>query len=321
MEKNEERRTANQLLIEYAIELYNETPILTRYTDLLPKPDGRGGYAEREQDEALRRRLKHPADETTLDLCLYWLPRFRDSSGLWELTRDELLLENRGGEAEVLERRHNRRNADIDKMIQTIKAIHEKRKPSDGLDFREWEEAAERFDSNIAGDVAQIERILEMPPNTIAMQIQAGFAALKEQGAETLAAAHAAAEEATRAADNSEQTRRTVENFTAPRPSDYQVSQAGLSQLLAMKDVATTVRQIQRWEQYLRKNGKSGSKPPDGYTLQTRLTTLGAGLWVEAYAARERGKLTTRNYLDERTAANGKLPARPKKTEEPEAPE
>ena len=162
---------ARTLLKEYAVELWNETPILNRYTDALPMPDGRGGYAERERYEAERRMLKYPQHETAIELAICTLTAFRDNSDLWELTRDGLLLQDRRGEADILERRRNRRNADIDKMIYILTTALN----TSGLDFREWEEAADNFNTGIAGDVAQIERILQMPPHTIAQRNQDGY--------------------------------------------------------------------------------------------------------------------------------------------------
>ena len=120
-----------------------------------------------------------------------------------------------------------------------------------------------------------------------------------------------AATKSAAAASNSESAKRLIEAHCLPRKSDYQVSQPNLSQWLEEKNVATTVRQIQRWEQYLKTDGTKGTKPPDGYTLQTRLTPQFAQAWVDHYATQERGKLSTRNYFDERTASRDRKPAKP----------
>lgn len=128
--------------------------------------------------------------------------------------------------------------------------------------------------------------------------------------------AEIAAAKSTEAADNSKRAKTVIETHIIPRPSDYQVDQPTLSQWLANANVSITVRQIQRWEQYLKTDGKKGTKPPDGYTLQTRITTVSAEAWVSHYATQEKGKLTTRNFFNERTATRDRKPAKQEKTKE-----
>ena len=114
-------------------------------------------------------------------------------------------------------------------------------------------------------------------------------------------AAEGAREEAKKAAENSEITGRLVLNHMTPRPGDYEVTQIALSKILEGLGAGVTVKTIQRWEKYLATNGKEGTKPPDGYTLQTRQTLAGATAWARAYAAREKSKLNTRVSLDRLT--------------------
>jgi len=84
-----------------------------------------------------------------------------------------------------------------------------------------------------------------------------------------------------------------------PRRDDYVVSQPQLSKILTNLRVPITVRQIQNWELSLRSNYEKGTKPPEGYTLQTRMTLESATAWATTYAHREQSKINTKNALGE----------------------
>ncbi len=106
------------------------------------------------------------------------------------------------------------------------------------------------------------------------------------------------------------QTNILVQAFIPPRPSDYECSEKNLEQILTRLNVKRTVRQIRRWEDYIRTSGEEGTKPPSGYTLQTRLTLASATAWAEAFAVKEKAKLRTKTYLNEATATRYGTPAK-----------
>ena len=85
-----------------------------------------------------------------------------------------------------------------------------------------------------------------------------------------------------------------------PRKEDYIVDCKELAGMLAMADVPKSARQIERWDNYLRSAGMSGTQPPQGYNLNTRLTLEAAHAWVKSYAARETSKLKVKVGFDER---------------------
>ena len=89
-----------------------------------------------------------------------------------------------------------------------------------------------------------------------------------------------------------------------PRTSNYAVTQKALSQLLEKFNAKVTERQIKRWEQFIKTNGRKGSKQPDGYTLETRKTLAGATAWVQNYADLEKGRLNTKVSLEKRFGNN-----------------
>lgn len=95
-------------------------------------------------------------------------------------------------------------------------------------------------------------------------------------------------------------TRSLIRAYYPNRPADYQVTQEHLSEILGAKNCPKDRKTIQRWEKYLQTNGKEGTKPPEGYTLQTRLTPATAAAWVDSYAAQENGKLKTKLSFDAR---------------------
>ena len=89
-----------------------------------------------------------------------------------------------------------------------------------------------------------------------------------------------------------------------PRTSNYAVTQKALSQLLEKFNAKVTERQIKRWEQFIKTNGRKGTKPPDGYTLETRKTLAGATAWAKNYADLEKGRLNTKVSLEKRFGNN-----------------
>ena len=106
------------------------------------------------------------------------------------------------------------------------------------------------------------------------------------------------------------QTNTLVQAFVPPRPSDYECSEKNLEQILTRLNVKRTVRQIRRWEDYIRTSGEEGTQPPSGYTLQTRLTLASATAWAETFATKEKAKLRTKTYLNEATATRDGTPAK-----------
>ena len=97
-------------------------------------------------------------------------------------------------------------------------------------------------------------------------------------------------------------TQTTVTAHFAPRTADYQVTQEQLARMLTARNCPKTEKTIQRWEKYLQTNGmgKDVTKPPTGYTLQTRLTDKTAAAWVEAYTASDTAKLNTKISFEAR---------------------
>lgn len=85
-----------------------------------------------------------------------------------------------------------------------------------------------------------------------------------------------------------------------PRPADCQCSVRQLEKILGKLRIRRCERQIRRWEKYLVSGGRDGTKPPMGYTLQTRLTIASATAWAQSYAAHEKGKLSAKTFFDER---------------------
>lgn len=106
-----------------------------------------------------------------------------------------------------------------------------------------------------------------------------------------------------RVAEGIEATRQVGAAVTAlvpPRPADLQCSERELEEILGNFGVKRGERQIRRWEEFLLNGGKSGSKPPMGYTLQTRLTIAAATAWARSFANHEKGKLSAKTFFDER---------------------
>ena len=113
MSQTNDAARVRELLFAYAVELRNETPILSRYTDSIQSPDHLGGYAERERDQAMRRNLMYPDNLTELKMCVDCLEQFRDWRGVWEDVRGALLMNNQQGLAAELKERRERRAADL----------------------------------------------------------------------------------------------------------------------------------------------------------------------------------------------------------------
>ena len=112
-----------ELLTAYAVELQGETPVLSRYTDTMPRPDGLGGQAERERDQAMRRNLMYPDNLTELKMCVDCLEQFRDWRGVWEDVRGALLTGNQPGLAAELKERRERRTADLERMLAAARDL------------------------------------------------------------------------------------------------------------------------------------------------------------------------------------------------------
>lgn len=104
-----------------------------------------------------------------------------------------------------------------------------------------------------------------------------------------------------RAADVAAQTNALVKAHMTPRPADYKVTQGQLCDILAGLNCARTEMTIQRWEKYLSTDGSEGTKPPSGYTLQTRLTSEAATAWAKSFAAAEKSKLNVKCSLERLT--------------------
>ena len=111
------------MLTEYAVELVNETPVLSRYTDVFSRSDGLGGYAETERDRAWRNDLKYPHTVTDLESCITGLTQFKDAPTAWDNLRGELLKTDYDWLAKELAYRRERRNANLDRMISAAKAL------------------------------------------------------------------------------------------------------------------------------------------------------------------------------------------------------
>lgn len=112
--------------------------------------------------------------------------------------------------------------------------------------------------------------------------------------------AHGAKVAAEHAEDRAGETKSLVKAHLTPRHTDYQVTQKQLAEMLTAKYCKRDKRTIIRWEQYLKTDGEKGTKPPAGYTLQTRLTLQTAAAWVESFSAKEIGKLKTKISFDDR---------------------
>ena len=134
--------------------------------------------------------------------------------------------------------------------------------------------------------------------NAVAERTQAvaerNAAALQAQGADVKRGADAA-ERAEKAATESEAL---VRAHVAPRPGDYEVTLQQMSDILARLNVRRDEKTIRRWEKYLSTGGREETKPPEGYTLQTRLTLQSATAWAKHYAAQEKSKLNVKVSLE-----------------------
>ena len=123
MSQTNDAARVRELLFQYLIELQGETPVLSRYTDTMPRPDGLGGQAERERDQAMRRNLMHPDNLTELKMCVDCLEQFRDWRGVWEDVRGALLTGNQPGLAAELKERRERRTADLERMLAAARDL------------------------------------------------------------------------------------------------------------------------------------------------------------------------------------------------------
>ena len=123
MSQTNDAARVRELLFQYLIELQGETPVLSRYTDTMPRPDGLGGQAERERDQAMRRNLMYPDSLTELKMCVDCLEQFRDWRGVWEDVRGALLTGNQPGLAAELKERRERRTADLERMLAAARDL------------------------------------------------------------------------------------------------------------------------------------------------------------------------------------------------------
>ena len=98
-----------------------------------------------------------------------------------------------------------------------------------------------------------------------------------------------------------EDTNSLIRAHVLPRPADYAVSTDDLSKILERLEIKRGKRTIERWEQYITTNGEKGAQPPDGYTLQTRLTLESASAWAADFANKEKSKLNTKISLERLT--------------------
>ena len=119
-----------EMLTAYAAELRNETPILVRYSNVIPRPDGLGGSADGEMDKAFREDMQYPSNSATVDSCIRALRLFKHTPTMWDRLRSELL--NCGDNCIVskLECLREKRNENIDDMIKAAQVLKEKM-PSD----------------------------------------------------------------------------------------------------------------------------------------------------------------------------------------------
>ena len=157
------------------------------------------------------------------------------------------------------------------------------------FDDREENRRTLSLHTNMLREAAQTDARLEGKVDSMAAKLDA-IAADVKRGANAAEGARTAAES----------TGRIVLNHMTPRPGDYEVKQLQLSIILEGLNANVTVRTIQRWETYL-KGGKRGTKPPEGYTLETRRTLAGATTWAETYATKEKAKLNTKVSLERLT--------------------
>ena len=136
-----------KMLTAYAAELRNEIPVLSCYTDVVPRSDGLGGSPEVSADRAWRTCMEYP-DRIFLNDCIRILRQFRDAPSAWTDLRGEL---RRSGfdwvAAELTERRETR-----EKNINDLISEAEKLKEAEG-DYRDWEQAAKKFNADTRKDV------------------------------------------------------------------------------------------------------------------------------------------------------------------------
>lgn len=122
-QKDNAAQQLRMALTAYAVELVNETPILSRYTDVFPRSDGLGGLPEIERDKAWRKNLKYPSNATDLDSCITALTQFRDAPTLWDNLRGELLKSGNDWLAKELQYRRERRNANIENLLSEARKL------------------------------------------------------------------------------------------------------------------------------------------------------------------------------------------------------
>lgn len=122
-QKDNAAQQLRMTLTAYAAELVNETPVLSRYTDVIPRPDHLGGYYERERDRVWHKNLKYSSNTNDLNSCISALTQFRDAPTLWGNLRGELLKSGNDWLAKELQYRRERRNANIENLLSAARKL------------------------------------------------------------------------------------------------------------------------------------------------------------------------------------------------------
>ena len=122
-QKDNAAQQLRMTLTAYAAELVNETPVLSRYTDVIPRPDHLGGYYERERDRVWHKNLNYPSNTNDLNSCISALTQFRDAPTLWDNLRGELLKSGNDWLAKELQYRRERHNANIENLLSAARKL------------------------------------------------------------------------------------------------------------------------------------------------------------------------------------------------------
>lgn len=162
----------------------------------------------------------------------------------------------------------------------------------------------------MAGENEELKRKITTNEDAIARKVADAIISGRRQVlaklGEVQGEAHGAKVAAEAAEDRAEETKSLVKAHLTPRPADYKVTQDQLSEMLKAKNCPKDKRTIIRWEKYLSGNLKNGTKPPEGYTLQTRLTLESANAFVDFYCANEKSKLNTRISFEALTSGRNR---------------
>lgn len=168
-QKDNAAQQLRMTLTAYAAELLNETPVLSRYTDVIPRPDGLGGLPETERDKAWRNNLKYPSNATDLDSCITALTQFRDAPTLWDNLRSELPKSGNDWLAQELQYRRERRNANIVNLLSEARKLAPEM-PTDEAILSAMSDANENIEPTPKYDIEtalldSINGIREFPPD------------------------------------------------------------------------------------------------------------------------------------------------------------